>query len=242
MNDAALLSTGRAAVGRRGPKARLSSTLIVEQACALLNEMPLEEFTLAKLARSLNAGVMSIYTYFPSRDALLDAVTEEILTSFEVADAGSGRWQDIMLDRLWATQRLIQRHPVVTKVIFRDGHHSPVWLKKWWLPVAQLFRDEGLDDQHTAFAMRWFATAAMGIIVTQIGAPQRSLPSAEGKLDTLSRPQRLLARDLWDCLADVELHAVLDFGFRNIILGVEALLHDTNIKTNDQESGNGHRI
>jgi AcrR family transcriptional regulator len=210
----------------RGRKARLSREMITSVAREMLNEMSLEAFTLAGLAKRLDAGVMSLYTYFPNRDALLDAVAEQIFESFETPP-GTGRWQDVILDWLWATQRLLERHPVVLKVIFWDEHHSPAWMKTWWLPIARILQAQGLDNPRIAFTMNWFSTSAIGMIVSQAGARQRKPLSVVSHIETLERDEHRLAVELWLCLGDVDPAAALDFGFRNIIQGMEAIVGGT---------------
>ena len=211
---------------KRGRKPRLSRAMITAEALQMLTEAPLEAFTLARLAKRLNAGVMSLYTYFSSRDELLDAVAEQIFAGFE-APAAEGVWQDVMLDWLWATQRLLDQYPVVLKVIFWDGHHSPAWLKFWWLPIAALFKRQGLDNQETAFAMNWFTTSAIGMMVAQAGSAQRKQPSVIARIAPLDADQQRLAAELWFCLGEVDRRDALAFGFRNLIAGLEKIIEKT---------------
>jgi AcrR family transcriptional regulator len=208
----------------RGRKPRLSRELVVSEACKLMNETPLEELTLARLAKRINASVMSLYTYFPSRDALLDAAAEQVFTLFKAPPLDGARWQDLIFKWLWATQHLIDGNPVVLKVIFWDGHHSTSWLKTWWLPIAQILKAQGLDNFRLAFAMDWLSTAAMGMMVTQMDSSQRKQASVIADLGMLDREQQRLATELWLCLRDVDRSDALNFGFNNLIRGLEDLI------------------
>jgi len=91
------IGPNRQSAVRSGPKARLSREMIIETACKILARIPAEEFTLAKLAKEIKASVMSIYTYFPNRDALIDAVGEHIFFLFEAPTSEGEHWQDLIL-------------------------------------------------------------------------------------------------------------------------------------------------
>lgn len=209
----------------RGRKPRLSSEMIVSVACQMLSEGSLEEFSLVKLARRINAGVMSLYTYFPNRDALLTAVADDIFDRFEPPEiTASMRWQTIVNRWLWATQKLLDEHPAVLKVLFWDGRHSASFIRSWWLPLAQLLRERGMDNARISFAMNWFPTSALGMMAAQMNSAERRHSLSFTQMDLLDRDQQRLVMDLWLHLGDVERDVALEFGFNNLIHGLEQLI------------------
>lgn len=216
----------------RAKRARLSRERVLQAATQLLETHSLESFTLAKLAQQLKAGVMSIYTYFPSRDELLVAVAETLFRELPSPPL-TGTWQQRVLARLWDTQRLLERHPVVLKVIFWEGQHAAFFVRDWWMPIASLLREQGLSARETAFAMNWFATSSLGMIASQLESPQRREDMGLGFLSGMSLAAQRDAADIWLNLREVERDTVLAFGFQQLIQGLETLIEQARHTTGD---------
>ena len=68
-------------MGRQpGHAAGLSAGQLAAQALAIVDQEGLQALTLRKLARWVGVEPMSIYHYFPNKDALLDGVWDEVLS------------------------------------------------------------------------------------------------------------------------------------------------------------------
>lgn len=111
---------------RRGPKRALSKAMLIDATLQMLDEHSLDEFSMPKLARRIGAGVMTLYTYYPSRDALLDDVAEEVFRRWQPPEP-TERWQDYVLE--WQVRLLdhFLRYPIGLKVIAWDDHMAPSW-------------------------------------------------------------------------------------------------------------------
>ncbi|MCI8469650.1 MAG: TetR family transcriptional regulator [Eggerthellaceae bacterium] len=127
----------------------LSRDLIVEQAFALIDEAGLEAFSLRALGRRLQASPMALYTYFPSKDALVDAVFARMRDEYDNAPVPGERWDDT-LRRTTASIRAVDlAHPNVYKAL------------SGWMPEArqntrrvyQIFRDQGMPVE--TFKIMW---------------------------------------------------------------------------------------
>src|SRR3569833_1332722 len=96
---------------RPGRPPRGSGEQVVQGALELLAEVPLEQFSLNMLARHLGLSVMALYTYFPSRDALLEAVGVRVFELFE-APGHQDDWQAYLLVWMRVLRRHVVTHPV----------------------------------------------------------------------------------------------------------------------------------
>ena len=151
----------------RGRPPRLSRGTIIQAALVLLDEMSIDRFSMGLLAKGLNAGVMTLYNYFPSRDDLLIAVADEIYSRFDHPAKGSC-WQEEVRQWLWATVDLFQRYPVAMKLSLWDGHASPGWLRTW-IPVVELIRAQGADRPRSCLC---------GAVVHDLGTRLHHVPAA----------------------------------------------------------------
>lgn len=206
----------------RGRKPKLSAAIILAAASRILAEEHIRDFSMPRLARSLSAGVMSLYTYFPSKDALLLALAEDVYNRMEPIEP-QDRWQDFLHSWLWGVVNHCDRHPEAIKLMHWSGHVSPGWLRRWF-PVTLAMKAEGLDGPKLAFAMSWFTTAALGFIAAQLRSPENRLTVTLAHLDDLDIESQRLATDLWLDFAQLQRDDILTFGFQQLIHGLEQLL------------------
>ena len=207
--------------GRR-KKNYLSREMIVAEAVEMLREGSLAALTLRGLAKQLGVGVMSLYTHFPSRDALLNGVADHVFSLFELPDKRDS-WEDYIRAWLWATYQLFERFPIAPKVIYWDGRVCSAWLKTW-LPVATLLKKEGLAGSDLTFAMEWFATSGMSFVLAQMATPVTRQPSVLVFLADLNPSEQRLALELWSTFQSNDSSEILAFGFERIVQGLEALV------------------
>lgn len=228
-----------AARHRRGRPSRLSREAVLDAAIALLEQGGLEGFTLAALAKRLDAGVMSLYTYFPNRDALLLAVSDAIYSRFQYPKPCS-HWQDEMRGWMWAVVDLFDRYPVAVKLSMWDGHVSPAWLRTW-MPLVNLLKRQGLEGSRLAFALSWFTTATLGFITAQRQSPGNRRSETLAHIATLEPAEQRLASELWLDFEAIDRNATLEFGFNNILLGIERFINADQPAARFPDSASGRR-
>ena len=207
---------------RQGRPPRLSHDAVLDAALELLRELPLREFTLGKLAQKLGASTMSLYTYYSSRDELLDAVAERVFQLFEAPET-KGRWQKRVLDWLWALQRHVDRYPITTQLMARNGHLPAAWLGAW-TPMLKLLHEQGLEGKALAQTFDWFINAAVGLIITQRSATEVTKSFAIGDLGAFPLEDGMLVLRLLHDLQSVDREARFETGFRRIAEGLEACI------------------
>jgi len=99
----------------RAPRGTLSPEVIVHAAIELIDRDGLDAMTIRRLADRLGVRPMSLYTYFRDKDAILLAVTAELLSRFQ--------WPDPDLDDVaWLRQvmrayfELFITHPAILQI------------------------------------------------------------------------------------------------------------------------------
>jgi AcrR family transcriptional regulator len=205
----------------RGRPARLSATAVVEAALALLSTESIEQVTLARIADRLGVSTMSLYTYFPNRDALLEAVASHAFEQLALPEADLD-WRGNLRAWLWAVQRHFERHPIVAKTLGWDGRVPAAWLRVA-VPVIKELQRQGLEGERLVFALNWFMSSAVGLMLTELSAPAYRDPFALGTLDKLSPSEQdtlLTLRQQWG----VDRDKLLEFGFEHLLDGLATLL------------------
>jgi AcrR family transcriptional regulator len=194
----------------------------VQGALELLTRVPLEQFSLNMLARHLGLSVMALYTYFPSRDALLEAVGVRVFELFE-APPDQEDWQAYLMAWLHALRRHVVAHPVAFKLMGWNGHVGAAWLGVS-MPIAELFKAQGLSGRRLALAMTWFTTAAVGMSQGARDSGRFRQMEAIAAAGDLPAGQRDAAIEVWENLQEIDVQATEDFLHRSILLPLSELI------------------
>ena len=106
--------------GTAGPASRLglSRERILDAAVALLDRDGLGGFSMRRLAEELGVGTMTLYGYFRSRDALLDAVVDAGALQLELP-VGDGDWRGRLRQLVLTMRRSLVEHPAVVELRLR---------------------------------------------------------------------------------------------------------------------------
>jgi len=107
---------------RRGPKPRRSVDEVVGAAIALADAEGLGALSMRRVAQMLQLSPMSLYTYVPSKDELVDLMLDRVVGEVAEPQAADGDWRrqlTLLSRQRWA---MAQRHPWILQV---GTHHRP---------------------------------------------------------------------------------------------------------------------
>ena len=170
--------------GGRGKKKRsqpqLTADRVREEALRLIEAEGLEEFSTRKLGRALGVEAMAIYWYYPSKDALLDAVVESLIARMGV---GSLPEEADLLDNLrkvaYAYRGLAHEFPNAFPLLASRRFATPQTYKF----LDDLFgaaRREGYDEKTTARFFRLVSSYCSGVALDELaGKKETALTSAQ---------------------------------------------------------------
>ncbi|WP_445528116.1 TetR/AcrR family transcriptional regulator [Streptomyces cyslabdanicus] len=137
----------------RGTSAGLDRERIAAAAVALVDRDGLERFGVRRLAEELGVDPMSIYHHIKGKAALLDAVSEAVLTEMAVdAVDASHDWQKIARRTAHGYRDMAYRHPRVFPLLTTRAQTSPAALTALERLVTAMC-ESGLPDQVAADAL-----------------------------------------------------------------------------------------
>jgi AcrR family transcriptional regulator len=151
----------------------LSHERIRREALRLIDEDGLDELSTRKLGRALGCEAMALYWYYPSKERLLDAVVDELMSRIDVpAGDGDGSWVDAMRRVAYGYRGLSRRHPkafplLATRRFASEGSFE------FLETLFALARQQGLSDRTTARFFRVISSYCSGIALNEL-APERS--------------------------------------------------------------------
>jgi AcrR family transcriptional regulator len=161
----------------------LSRETIRAAALQLIDQHGLEEFSTRKLGRELGCEAMALYWYYPSKDALLDAVVDELMESVKL-DAGEGArdWVRALRDLAHAYRRVAHEHPKAFPLLATRRFAS----ERTYAFLDRLFelaRRQGIDDRTAARFYRVVSSYCNGFALNELAAPR-------GQQDPTTAPLR----------------------------------------------------
>ncbi len=161
----------------RAPSRRngLSRETVVEAALALIEKQGLEDFSTRKLGKALGVEAMAIYHYFSSKDRLLDAVSEKLVSLIALPHP-SGDWRSALETVSREYIGIARRFPNAFVLLAVRRFNSPGTLPLLEFLLATL-RHAGLSPRDCAKAFRmqgYFLNGAGLALVATIAAARRS--------------------------------------------------------------------
>ncbi|WP_164857291.1 TetR/AcrR family transcriptional regulator [Sphingomonas crocodyli] len=208
---------------QRGRPKILDHDRIIAAALDMLTDQGLASFTLHKLALRLNVSVMTLYTYFPSRDALLNEVASTIFSSFE-APASGLPWREWMAAYLHELRHLFDRYPVGLHLIKFDGEVNPSWMRVL-IPLIRELSDMGLSGRQISITNNWIIRTSLALLIARISLREEGVSVRDFAIPLydMTDADRALMMAIAEPDADIA-DDIYDLGVRNIILGLEDML------------------
>lgn len=207
----------------RGRPARLSREAVVEKAMELLAAVGnLEELTMTRIAQELGAVPMALYTYFPNRDALLEALSAETFSGFTYTVCPDDPWQVRLRGWLQALQNYLQRYPHLRRSI---GWNNNVAVSSTWskmvLPVLDVLIEQGLKEERLALAFNWFVESAMGFLILVSRSSNYRQQFSASSLDHLATEDQQKLMKLLPYLNTSAPDDLIELGFQSLINELE---------------------
>jgi len=228
--EAAARTTKRGS--RRSAAPALTSEKIRDAALALIDAEGLESFSTRRLGAALGCEAMAIYWYYPSKDALLDAVVEALIARMPIEPSDSGDWIDALRKLAHAYRRLAHLHPhafplLATRRFATEG----TW--RFLEGLFELAHRAGLDERTTARFFRLVSTYCSGVALDELAGLREAERARENPEKVAT--QAAAAREVFPRLAAVSAYLepshyddIFEFGLELLLDAVaQAPLHAT---------------
>lgn len=210
--------------GARKKKTRaqpnLSAERVRDEALRLIEAEGLEGFSTRKLGRALGVEAMAIYWYYPSKEALLDAVVETLVAKLgspapeaRPADAPPADFIDALRTLAHAYRALAHAYPCAFPLL-ATRRFSTEGTYRFLNELFTLADEYGLDARTTARFYRIVASYCSGIALDEL-AGVRELETRHDADESRAALPRLAA--VWEWLAPEHYEDVFSFGLELLL-------------------------
>lgn len=222
-------SVTRAPRPSRPGRPRLSREAIVAAAVEVIERDGEQAVSMRRVASELGTAAMSLYTYVPSKAALLDAVAEYILERMELPDNPDPDWSDQVRALVRSFRDCARRYPNSMGVVVTRPLSSSAGLRPIELALATA-RSAGFDGVQAVRVVRAFVAYTLGTLTSELARAhqdaQVDVPNGRGLVARLDPDQFPNVRALAGPLLEVDDDADFAFGLDLLIRSVESLPRD----------------
>jgi AcrR family transcriptional regulator len=202
----------RAAPIKRAP---LSRELILQAAFALVHEQGMAALSTRRLGERLRCEAMSIYHHFASKQHLLDAMVDHVLSTIDLASADPDPMQRVR-HCLRAYRAVAHAHPAFFPYAALHRLNTPRGVQ-FIETVLAAFRaavpDDELAARHFRVAGYYLVGAALDETAGYAKGPSAAEPVDDGYIRThcprLTQASRYFQREQWDATFELGVEALI---------------------------------
>lgn len=152
-----------------GRRPALTRERVLEAAVSVADEGGIERVTMRSVGRALGVEAMSLYHHVASKDALLDALVEQIFTRIELPDP-TAPWRAAMIDRAGSARSVLAAHPWALGLIESRRAPADSLLEHHEAVLATLHRG-GFSIALAAHAFSAIDAYVYGFVLTETNLP-----------------------------------------------------------------------
>lgn len=140
----------------------LTRQRIVDAAVRIGDIESLDTLTIRRLATELGVGTMTLYSYFRSKDEILDAMADDVLGRIRLPQVDPGDPETLLVACGMAFRDMMRTHPCVVRLLSTRVNTSHASLAGSMEGVLALLRAAGLSERLTVQAYGLLITYALG--------------------------------------------------------------------------------
>lgn len=169
-------------------KASHTNAEVVQAAMDYIDANGIESLTLRSLGSALGMHHTSVYRYFPSKEALLGAVFDELMSQIiELSTPQPTDPQDRLIALCQAARQVLRAHPVLVSSVVQTSGTSPNVIEVQRRAMAAL-QDMGLADDDLAVAYRIIETYLFGASMFDFTGAPNHLTQRQHRYRTVALP------------------------------------------------------
>jgi AcrR family transcriptional regulator len=149
-----------------GQRAGLTRELVLAAARRIADTEGVDRLTMRRLAAELDVLPNALYTYVPDKEALLDALIDDLLAGIEADEPAAGDWREGLVRVMDSSRRLLLAHPQLVPAFLARPGLGPNAARLGEITFG-LLRRGGLEGERAVEAFRTLLIYSLGFAAFQ---------------------------------------------------------------------------
>jgi AcrR family transcriptional regulator len=226
----------------RGPKRGLSADEVIAAAMGIADREGLGALTMQAVAKEVGFTTMALYRYFPSKEALVDAIVDAAWGVPPERKEPKGDWRAEVERWAWAKRAVMVARPWLGELPFIVAPHGPNWLAwlEWAVEAIALSGLTAGDVFDMLHALDGYVRGGSDTAISQSKANARGLSAEEWMASVAVDLVRTVGNPRYPTLSaliqsgldrDITLEDNFEFGLQRVLDGCQMYVDSTRAKS-----------
>lgn len=151
---------------RPGRRALLDVEHVIDVALAILDADGLEAVSLRRLSADLGVSHMTLYGYFDSKDALLEALVARTLTVPSMQGVDSAPWDEVLFEAVQDLHRVLVDRPGIAEILV-SRELTGEWIAGARERILDILRGGGFDQRQATDGISVIFNYLLGAVMIE---------------------------------------------------------------------------
>jgi TetR/AcrR family transcriptional regulator, tetracycline repressor protein len=162
---------------RPGRRALLDVEHVIDVALAILDADGLEAVSLRRLSADLGVSHMTLYGYFDSKDALLEALVARTIAIPSARRATPAAWDDVLFDAIQDLHRTLIKRPGIAEILV-SRQLTGDWVGEARERILDILRGGGYNERQATDGISVIFNYLLGAVMIETRRTRGGSPSS----------------------------------------------------------------
>ena len=167
------MSTGN----RPGRRALLDVEHVIDVALAILEADGLEAVSFRRLSADLGVSHMTLYGYFESKEALLEALVARTIAVPSARRPTRAAWDDVLFDAIQDMHRSLVKRPGIAEILV-SRQLAGDWVAEARERILDILRSGGYDERQATDGISVIFNYLLGAVMIETRRARGGSPSS----------------------------------------------------------------
>jgi len=162
---------------RPGRRALLDVEHVIDVALAILDADGLDAVSFRRLSADLGVSHMTLYGYFDSKDALLEALVARTIAVPSIRRNTAAAWDDVLFDVIQDLHRILVNRPGIAEILV-SRQLTGDWVAEVRERLLDILRGGGYDERQATDGISVIFNYLLGAVMIETRRGRGGSPSS----------------------------------------------------------------
>jgi AcrR family transcriptional regulator len=163
--------------GRRGRRPLLDAERVIDAALAILDVEGLGAVSFRRLSADLGVSHMTLYGYFDSKEALLEALVARTIAVPSIRRAATAPWDEVLFDAIQDLHHVLVNRPGIAEILV-SRELTGDWVAEVRERFLDILRGGGYDERQATDGISVVFNYLLGAVMIETRRGRGGSPSS----------------------------------------------------------------